>query len=98
MCVCVCTCVYVCVRVCMCVYVCVRVCTCVYVCIRVCTCVRMISRTLQTPIDGLPSALCQFQGRLLAGIDNKLRIYDLGKKKLLRKCENRVGPPMKNFS
>ena len=31
-----------------------------------------------------------FQGRLLAGVGRLLRIYDLGKKKLLRKCENKV--------
>ena len=30
------------------------------------------------------------QGRLLAGVGRLLRIYDLGKKKLLRKCENKV--------
>ena len=28
-----------------------------------------------------------FKGRLLAGVGNVLRIYELGKKKLLRKCE-----------
>ncbi|KAI9090485.1 CPSF A subunit region-domain-containing protein [Phlyctochytrium arcticum] len=42
----------------------------------------------KTPIDGVPYALCAFQGRLLVGLGKKLRIYDLGKKKLLRKCEN----------
>ncbi|XP_065186396.1 splicing factor 3B subunit 3-like [Sycon ciliatum] len=46
----------------------------------------------QTPIDGVPMVLMPFQGRLLAGIDNMIRIYDLGKKKLLRKCENRSLP------
>lgn len=30
------------------------------------------------------------QGRVLAGVGRLLRIYDLGKKKLLRKCENKV--------
>lgn len=46
----------------------------------------------KTPIDGVPTALCQFQGRLLVGIGQILRIYDLGKKKLLRKCENKNFP------
>lgn len=31
-----------------------------------------------------------FQGRLVAGVGNALRIYDIGKKKLLRKVENKV--------
>eukprot|EP00659_Diplonema_papillatum_P003998 gene3998-6202_t len=33
-------------------------------------------------------------GRLLVGVNNKVRIYDLGKMKLLRKCENRQVPNM----
>jgi len=37
-------------------------------------------------------ALCPFQGRLLAGLGNTLRLYDIGRKKLLRKCENRGLP------
>ena len=35
-------------------------------------------------------ALCQFQGRLLVGMGKILRIYDIGKRKMLRKCENKV--------
>ena len=31
-----------------------------------------------------------FQGRLIAGVGKALRLYDIGKKKLLRKAENRV--------
>ncbi|KAH7296253.1 hypothetical protein KP509_26G015800 [Ceratopteris richardii] len=46
----------------------------------------------KTPVDGIPTALCQFQGRLLVGIGQILRVYDLGKKKLLRKCENKNFP------
>ncbi|CAN6471236.1 unnamed protein product [Victoria cruziana] len=46
----------------------------------------------KTPVDGIPLALCQFQGRLLAGIGPVLRVYDLGKRKLLRKCENKLFP------
>jgi splicing factor 3B subunit 3 len=44
----------------------------------------------KTPVEDVPGALCAFQGRLLAGVGRVLRIYDLGKKKLLRKCENKV--------
>jgi hypothetical protein len=46
----------------------------------------------KTQVDGIPSALGCYQGRLLAGLGNTLRIYDLGKKKLLRKCENKHFP------
>ncbi|KAG0308305.1 Splicing factor 3B subunit 3 [Dissophora globulifera] len=46
----------------------------------------------KTPVDEVPHALLHFQGRLLAGIGKTLRIYDLGKRKLLRKCENRTTP------
>ncbi|XP_064640228.1 splicing factor 3B subunit 3 [Lineus longissimus] len=45
-----------------------------------------------TPVDDLPGALAPFQGRLLVGIGKYLRIYDFGKKKLLRKCENKHLP------
>ena len=40
---------------------------------------------LETPT--VPGALVGFKGRLLAGVGSVLRIYELGKKKLLRKCE-----------
>ncbi|KAG6550838.1 hypothetical protein Mapa_007634 [Marchantia paleacea] len=46
----------------------------------------------KTPVDGVPTALCPFQGRLLVGVGQVLRIYDLGKRKLLRKCENKNFP------
>lgn len=46
----------------------------------------------KTQVEGVPLALCQFQGRLLAGIGPVLRLYDLGKKRLLRKCENKLFP------
>ncbi|KAK3816531.1 MAG: hypothetical protein J3Q66DRAFT_342747 [Benniella sp.] len=35
-----------------------------------------------------------FQGRILAGIGRIVHIYDLGKRKLLRKCENRPIPTL----
>jgi len=46
----------------------------------------------KTPVDAVPSALHAFNGKLLVGIGNLLRMYDLGKKKLLRKCENKSIP------
>ncbi|KAL0586355.1 hypothetical protein ABG067_003968 [Albugo candida] len=42
-----------------------------------------------TQVDGIPYAMIEFQGRLLVSVGKVLRIYDLGKRKLLRKCENR---------
>lgn len=46
----------------------------------------------KTQIDTVPSALCPFQGRLLVGAGKSLRIYDIGKKKVLKKCENKSFP------
>lgn len=45
-----------------------------------------------TPVDEVPTAICPFQGRVLVGVGRMLRIYDMGKKKLLRKCENKHLP------
>lgn len=36
-------------------------------------------------------ALLAFQGRLCAGVGKSLRLYEIGKKKLLRKVETKVG-------
>ena len=44
----------------------------------------------KTTLDEIPYAMCSFQGRVLVGVGKLLRLYDLGKKKLLRKCENKV--------
>jgi splicing factor 3B subunit 3 len=46
----------------------------------------------KTEVDGVPYALCPFQGRLIVGIGNILRVYEIGKKKLLRKCESKSLP------
>lgn len=46
----------------------------------------------KTEVDDVPLALHSFHGRLLAGVGSALRIYELGRKKLLRKCENRQLP------
>lgn len=53
---------------------------------------RSLELLHKTQVDDVPLALCQFQGRLLAGIGSVLRLYDLGRKKLLRKCENKLFP------
>jgi splicing factor 3B subunit 3 len=42
----------------------------------------------RTPLDDAPTAIAPFHGgRLLLAVGRSLRLYDLGKKKLLRKCE-----------
>eukprot|EP01047_Picozoa_sp_COSAG01_P019033 COSAG01_NODE_1046_length_11949_cov_4.662700_2_plen_984_part_00 len=41
----------------------------------------------KTPVDEVPGAMCPFQGRMLVGVGSLLRIYDFGKRKMLRKCE-----------
>ena len=46
-----------------------------------------IALTHKTPVDGCPGAVCAFKGRLLAGVGSALRVYEFGKKKLLRKAE-----------
>ena len=45
---------------------------------------------MQTIVEEIPSAICPYQGRVVIGVGRLLRVYDLGKKKLLRKCENKV--------
>lgn len=44
--------------------------------------------------DGPVLALAHFQGKLLAGIGQTLRLYEMGKRQLLRKCELRGLPTM----
>ncbi|KAF9016376.1 hypothetical protein BDZ89DRAFT_1166289 [Hymenopellis radicata] len=44
----------------------------------------------KTETDDVPLALLAFQGRLVAGVGKALRLYDIGKKKLLRKTENKT--------
>lgn len=53
---------------------------------------------LQTPVEDVPLAIAPFQGRVLVGVGKLLRIYDMGKKKLLRKCENKVPPSLRTCS
>lgn len=52
-------------------------------------CLTLVHRTV---VDALPSALHTFHGRVLVGVGKLLRLYDLGKRKLLKKCENRHLP------
>ncbi len=44
----------------------------------------------KTALDEIPYAMCPFQGKVLIGVGKLLRLYDLGKKKMLRKSENKV--------
>lgn len=46
----------------------------------------------KTPVEDTPYAICGYQGRVLIGVGRLLRLYDMGKKKLLRKCENKHLP------
>ncbi|RDW65780.1 DDB1/RSE1 family protein [Aspergillus mulundensis] len=46
----------------------------------------------KTKVEEPPLALLGFQGRLVAGVGSLLRIYDLGMKQLLRKCQAAVVP------
>lgn len=49
-------------------------------------------------MEEVPAAIAPFQGRVLIGVGKLLRVYDLGKKKLLRKCENKVLPSVTDQS
>jgi splicing factor 3B subunit 3 len=48
----------------------------------------------RTVVDNIPriyiAAICSFLGRALIGVGSSLRVYEIGKKKLLKKCENKV--------
>jgi splicing factor 3B subunit 3 len=46
----------------------------------------------KTQVEHPPLALLGFQGRLLAGIGTDLRIYDLGMRQMLRKCQTSAVP------
>ncbi|KAJ0159850.1 Pre-mRNA-splicing factor RSE1 [Colletotrichum tanaceti] len=48
----------------------------------------------KTKVEEPPSALLGFQGRLLAGIGQTLRIYDLGLRQMLRKAQADVAPQL----
>lgn len=46
----------------------------------------------ETEVEDIPLAMCEFHGKLLVGIGKCLRMFELGKRKLLRKCENKLFP------
>lgn len=50
----------------------------------------------KTPVEDIPKAMTEFKGfgRLVVGVGKSLKMYDLGKKQLLRKAENRTFPNM----
>lgn len=53
---------------------------------------RTLRLVHKTEVDDVPTVLKPYAGKLLAGIGRALRIYDMGRKKLLRKCENKGFP------
>lgn len=48
-----------------------------------------ISLVHKTACEMVPQAFGEIKGRLICGIGNILRVYEMGKKKLLRKIDNR---------
>uniref|UniRef100_A0A5S6QBT0 CPSF_A domain-containing protein n=1 Tax=Trichuris muris TaxID=70415 RepID=A0A5S6QBT0_TRIMR len=48
----------------------------------------------RTIVEEAVTSITSFRGRVLVGVGKALRIYEFGKKKLLRKCENRHVPHM----
>ncbi|CAF0767120.1 unnamed protein product [Didymodactylos carnosus] len=46
----------------------------------------------RTVIDEVPGAICPLAGRALISVGASLRVYEIGKKKLLKKCENKNVP------
>jgi splicing factor 3B subunit 3 len=46
----------------------------------------------KTKLAEIPGALCEFNGRLLVGCGQTIRLYELGKQKILRKCEMKAFP------
>jgi splicing factor 3B subunit 3 len=45
-----------------------------------------------TPVEEVPYAICGLQGKVLISVGKCLRVYEMGKKKLLKKCENKNFP------
>ena len=62
----------------------------IYIYLRVATDGSSLELYHKTEVEEIPTAMCPYNGRMLIGIGKLLRIYDMGKKKLLRKCENKV--------
>eukprot|EP01041_Mallomonas_annulata_P001015 gene1015-1991_t len=57
---------------------------------------RLLDNRLQllhkTLMEDMVMSMCEFQGKLLVGAGRCLRLFELGKKKLLKKCENKLFP------
>jgi len=56
-----------------------------------CTSMEYLHKTM---VDEVPYAMCPFQGKVLIGLGKTLRLFDYGKKKLLKKSENKHFPNM----
>jgi splicing factor 3B subunit 3 len=48
---------------------------------------RDIELLHSTPIDEVPYAMSPWRGRLLVGAGSHLRVYEMGRKRLLKKAE-----------
>ncbi|KAI3388894.1 hypothetical protein SNEBB_006727 [Seison nebaliae] len=53
---------------------------------------QMLDFVHKTPIEDVPGAICAFQGKVLISVGKNLRLYDLGRRRLLKKCENKLLP------
>jgi splicing factor 3B subunit 3 len=53
---------------------------------------RTLTLEHKTAVDHIPLTLTPFHGQLLAGVGKVVRLYDMGKKKLLRKSELKSFP------
>eukprot|EP01029_Cantina_marsupialis_P031672 TRINITY_DN9195_c0_g1_i1.p1 TRINITY_DN9195_c0_g1~~TRINITY_DN9195_c0_g1_i1.p1 ORF type:complete len:1219 (-),score=407.38 TRINITY_DN9195_c0_g1_i1:149-3805(-) len=52
----------------------------------------------KTSVHDVPCTVAAFEGQLLVAVGNALRLYDVGKRKLLRKCENKnFGSPINSI-
>jgi splicing factor 3B subunit 3 len=50
---------------------------------------RSLELIHSTACEDIPGAFSEYRGKLVAGVGNVLRVYELGMKKLLRKLENK---------
>ncbi|CAG0899378.1 unnamed protein product, partial [Cyprideis torosa] len=46
----------------------------------------------KTPVEEVPGAMAPLQGKVLVSVGRLLRVYEMGKKKMLRKCESKSIP------
>ncbi|CAK7893910.1 pre-mRNA-splicing factor Rse1p [[Candida] anglica] len=51
---------------------------------------KRLSFVYRTEVDFKPTVLCEFDGKLLVGMQNYLRIYDMGQRQLLRKTSTQI--------